>query len=248
MRKLCAVTVALIGSIAALAATSGATTKVATGDTCVANGSGSAYTLTVNLGAGSPQQDGFAVGVKGGNVTKMMIGAVPGKTLTDGLPGGTQQAWIFGSPQGVPGASVTISVSTAAPAKTFTVVPWDQEHQQWFDPFACQVSTLGTQADSAFTIGRRFTYVPATHAWMFTVKVPGPGTVNVSQNGGAKQLIASHRTKVSGGTARVAVGTTTAGRAALAKSGNLKIRLSIEFSPSSGVKPTTKTMAATLAK
>ena len=150
----------------------------------------------------------------------MMIGAVPGKTLTDGLPAGTQQAWIFGSPQGVPGASVTISVSTAAPAKTFTVVPWDQEHQQWFDPFACQVSTLGTQADSAFTIGSRFTYVPAAHAWMFTVKVPGPGTVNVSQNGGAKQLIASHRTKVSGGTARVAVGTTTAGRAALAKSGN----------------------------
>lgn len=248
MRKLCVVTAALIVSIATLAATSGATTKVATGDTCVANGSGSAYTLTVNLGANSPQQDGFAVGAKGGNVTKLMIGAVPGKALTDGLPAGTQQAWIFGSPQGVPGASVTITVGTAAAAKAFTVVPWDQEHQQWFDPIACPVSTLGTKADSAFTIGSRFTYVPAAHAWTLTVKVPGPGTVNVSQNGGTKQLIASHRTKVVRGTARVTVGTTTAGRAALARGGSLKVRLSIEFSPASGVKPTTKTMAATLAR
>src|SRR5689334_2639148 len=88
MRKLLAGTAAAIVSTAALAATSQAASGVATGDTCVANGTGSAYTLTISLTSGAPQQDGFAVGVKGGTVTKLTIGGVPGKAATTGLPAG----------------------------------------------------------------------------------------------------------------------------------------------------------------
>src|SRR6476659_4800238 len=105
MRKLLAGTTAAIVSTAALAAGSQAASGVATGDTCVANGTGSAYTLTISLTSGAPQQDGFAVGVKGGTVTRVTIGGIPGKASTSGLPAGTDRAWLYGSPQGVPGAS-----------------------------------------------------------------------------------------------------------------------------------------------
>ena len=247
MRKLWAGTVAVIALAAALAATSQAVTAVASGDTCVANGNGTSYTLTVSLGAGSPQQDGFAVGVKGGTVTRLTIGGVPGTASTSGLPAGTDQAWLLGSPQGVAGASIALAVTTMGAAKTFTVVPWDQEHQQWFDAVPCPVSSLGVPVGSAFKVANSFAYKAPSHGWTFSVTVPSPGTINVSQAGGSRLLIAQRRTNIGhAGTVHMMVGTTAAGRSALAKSGALKVRLAVEFSPASGSKPTTKTMAVTL--
>ncbi len=249
MRKLLAGTATAIVSTAALAATSQAASGGATGDTCVANGTGSAYTLTINLTSGAPQQDGFAVGVKGGTVTRLTIGGVPGKASTSGLPAGTDRAWLYGSPQGVAGGSVELAVRTSSPAKSFTVVPYDQEHQQWFDAVTCPVSALAPTTTSGFTVGNRFAYHASAGAWTFSVTLPGPGTLDVSQSGGAKLLIAQHRTTVSrAGTMRVSLGATAAGRAVLARNGRLTVRLSIEFSPKSGIKPTTKTMTVTLAR
>jgi len=249
MRKLLAGTTAAIVSTAALAAGSQAASGVATGDTCVANGTGSAYTLTISLTSGAPQQDGFAVGVKGGTVTRVTIGGIPGKASTSGLPAGTDRAWLYGSPQGVPGASVELAVTTSSSAQSFTVVPYDQEHQRWFDAVTCPVSRLGPTTTGGFTVKNGLTYDAGANAWTFAVALPGPGTLNVSQNGGAKLLIAQHRTKVShAGTMRVSLGATSAGRAAIARSGRLSVRLSIEFSPASGSKPTTKTMVVTLTR
>lgn len=250
MHKLWAAAAAVLVAVgAAFAAAAGATSAVATGDTCVANGTGTQYTLTVMLPAGAPQQDGFAVGVKGGSVTKLSIGGIPGKASTSGLPAGTQQAWLGSSPQGVPGAEVPINIhASIANAKSFTVVPYDMAHQTWFDAFACPVSKLANPATAAgFTVSKTFAYNTATRSWGVAVTVPAAGTVNVSQNGGTKQFIFDRRTKVSrAGTARLSLVPTSTGRTTLAKGGMLRVKLSVEFSPASGEKPMTRTMAVTL--
>jgi hypothetical protein len=235
---------------ASFAATAVAARTVATGDTCVANATGTQYTLTVSLPANAPQQDGFAVGAQGGAVTDLTIGGIPGTASTTGLPSGTQKAWLFGSPQGVPGASVTINVQAdTASAKSFTVAPYDQEHQTWFDAFTCPVSDLTKTTAADFTIGNRFAYNARAHSWGFSITVSGAGTLAVSQNGGIKPLIMARRTKVTrAGAAKMTLATTAAGRAALAKTGVLKLRLSVTFSPADGTKPRTRTLSVTLRK
>jgi hypothetical protein len=250
MRRTLSLVAGLLVSAGPLAAISNAAINAPTGDTCVANGTGTAYTIGITLGANSPEQDGFAFGAQGGTVTRVNIGGVSGGTTsTSNLPANTNLAWLLGSPSAVPGASVTVSVTTSGPiSSSFTVVPYDQVHNAWFDPVRCAVSKGTPVPSNKFTIQSRFTYSARAQAWSFFVTLPGPGKVNVNQSGGAKLLITGGRVSAThAGKVKLTLRTTAAGRKALAASGSLKLKLSIEFSPTNG-KPGTKVLTVTLKK
>jgi hypothetical protein len=173
-------------------------------------------------------------------------GVARGKAFTSNLPAKTTAAWLLGSPAAVPGAQVTANVVTNRPVTgAFTIVPYDQQHNTWYDAIACAISKSPVPK-SNFGVQEHFTYSPAIHAWSSFVTVPGPGKVNYSQKGGTKLLIAQGRIAVSRpGTVKIAVRPTPKGREALAASGSLKVKLSIEFSPTNG-KPANKLLSLTL--
>jgi hypothetical protein len=245
MKRLVAAMVLLSASL--LAPTAGAAIKAPTGDTCSANGSGTTYAIAIQLGSDSPQQDGFAFGAHGATITSAKIGGVArGQALTSNLPANTTAAWLLGSPAAVPGAQVTANVVTNRPVTgAFTVVPYDQQHNTWYDAVTCAVSKSPVPK-SNFGVQEHFTYNAGTHAWSTFVTVPGPGKVNYSQKGGTKVLIAQGRISVSNaGKVKIAVRATPKGREALAASGSLKVTLNIEFSPTNG-KPENKLLSLTL--
>jgi hypothetical protein len=228
-------------------ASSAAVTAVPTGDSCVANGSGTAYTITINVGQSSPAQYGYAVGARGGTVTSLQ--GAGGTASTTNLPANTTTAVLLNSTAGVPGASVSLSVKTSRPiASSFVVVPWDQTHGTWFAPLTCAVSRIAATPSSTFTLQNTFTYVPASAGWAVYATLPGSGRVEVAQNGGTKVWIANSRASVSrAGKTKLMVHTTAAGRKALTASGSLKVNLSFEFEPTNG-KPGTRTLTVTLRK
>jgi len=241
---------ALFGVGAAIASTgmlAAGAAAAPTGDTCSASGSGTAYALSIQLAPNSPQQDGFAFGAQGATVTAAKIGGVAkGKSYRTNLPANTTAAWLIGSPSAVPGAQVTANVVTDGPVTGgFTVVPYDQEHNTWFDPVTCALSKSPVPK-SSFGVQSHFTYNAGTHAWSTFVTVPGPGKVNVAQKGGTKVLVSQSRVSVGhAGKAKITVRPTAQGRQALGASGSLKVSLSIEFSPPNG-KPATKVLSLTL--
>jgi hypothetical protein len=237
----------LVVATASAAAVAQGATAVGTGDACGATGTGTQYTLTVQLPSNAPQQDGFAVGVPGGKVTTLTVGGVPGQAPTN-LPAGTDAAWLMGTPQGVAGAEVTVNIqATVQDAKSFTVVPHASQDQTWLAPITCAVSKTSAAAE-AITVGGQFAYDSASHSWHLSVTVPGPGTVIVSQLGGAKLLLTSRAVKATqAGTTRVTLIQTKAGRAAFAMHAMLHLRLRVQFLPvSAGMAPSTKTLTLTL--
>ena len=141
---------------------------------------------------------------------------------------------------------MTANVVTNRPiAGAFTVVPYDQQHDTWYDAITCALSKSPVPK-SNFGVDGHFTYSAGTHAWSTFVTVPGSGKVNYSQKGGTKLLIAQGRVAVShAGRVKITVRTTPKGREALAASGSLKLKLSIEFSPTNGT-PANKIVSLTL--
>ena len=91
MRRMWGLVAALLMFSGLLAAVSDAAVNAPTGDTCVAAGTGTAYTITITLGPNSPEQYGFAFGAQGGTVTGVNIGGVAGGT-TSNLPPNTNTA------------------------------------------------------------------------------------------------------------------------------------------------------------
>jgi hypothetical protein len=230
-----------------LAAAAGAAMRAPSGDTCSANGAGTTYAIAIQLAPNSPQQDGFAFGAQGATVTAAkMSGVVRGQGSTTNLPANTTTAWLLGSPAAVPGAQVTANVVTNRPVTgTFTVVPYDRQHNTWFDPITCAVSTTQVPKRN-FSVSRQFTYNAGTHAWSTFVTLPGAGKLNYSQKGGAKLLLAQGHASVShAGKVKIIVRSTAWGRAALADSGSLRVTMSFEFSPTNG-KPANKLFSITL--
>jgi hypothetical protein len=244
MKRLFGLAAVLSAATGVLAASAPATP---TGDTCSANGSGTAYAIEIQLASDSPQQDGFAFGAQGATVTAAKIGGVAkGTAYTTNLPANTTAAWLLGSPSAVPGAQVTASVVTNRPVTgSFTVVPYDQQHNTWFDPVTCALSKTPVP-QSNFGVQQHFAYNAGTHAWSSFVTVPGPGKVNYAQKGGTQLLIAQGRVATShAGKVKITVHPTAKGRQALTTSGALKIKLSVEFSPTNG-RPATKLLSLTL--
>jgi hypothetical protein len=247
MKGLFGLAVLLSAATGLAAAAAGARTAAPTGDTCSANGSGRTYAIAIQLGSGSPQQDGFAFGAQGATVTAVKIGGVAkGRAYTANLPANTTAAWLLGSPSAVPGAQVTANVVTNRPVTgAFTVVPYDQQHDTWFDPITCALSKSPVPK-SNFGVQRRFTYDARAHAWSTFVTVPGPGRISYAQKGGAELVIAQGRVAVGhAGKVKLTVRTTPKGREALARAGSLELKLSVEFSPTNG-RPATKVLSLTL--
>jgi hypothetical protein len=235
---------------AACAVGAGATTKVASGDRCVATGSGTNYTLVITLPAGATEQRAFAFGAPGGTITNLDTAGL-GTVGTTNLPASTTTALVLNT-AAVPGASVTASVTTSGPIPgPFTVVPSNRDGTTWFDPVVCQ-HAKGTPAPSSkFTAQKKVTYNAATKTWRASVTVPGPGRViyvhrTLAMGGTPKPLVWSGRVAVSkAGTVTLPLKPTPAGRSALTSGGKISLSLNIQFSPTNG-KPANKVVALTL--
>jgi hypothetical protein len=234
-------------------ATSGAVTKAPSGDTCAVNGNGTAYTVAITLGSASPEQGGFAFGAPGVKVTKVTITGTQGTgtQTTTGLPPNTTAGWQLNA-AAVSGASISASLTTSGPATgSFTVVPMDARHTTYLDPLSCAFPGSTASPSNKFTVHRPFTY--SAGAWHSSVTVPGAGKVTFAQklvpsSGTVKPLVQSGKVTASGaGKVKLTLRPTAAGTAALAKSGSIKLSLTIEFSPKGG-KPGNKLLALTLTK
>jgi hypothetical protein len=261
-RRPLAATAALAASTA-LAAPAGAAMHVPSGDTCTVSGSGTAYSVVVNLSPNSPEQGAFALGIPGG--AKITSLGVPegsggggttqgGRSLGTGLPAGTTAGWHLGNAAAVPGASVTLSLTTSAPAPgPFTLVPADATATTWFDRVVCQHPGGSVVPSSKFTPAKRATFDARTSTWRQLVTVPGPGTLNyvhrtLAAKGTPSPLVRSGRVTASkAGRVALVLRLSPAGAKALAASGRVKLDLNIQFSPKGG-KPANKVVSLTLAK
>jgi hypothetical protein len=251
---------AVITAACLYAATAGAAARTASGDTCVVNGSGTTYTILITLPPNAPEQGGFAFGASGVSITNVTVpqtsggagGSGGGSFSTGNLPANTTAAWNLAGPAAVPGSSITASVTTsAALTGTVTVVPANGQHTAYYDPIVCQFPKGTPTPSNAFTVASRFAYDAASGTWRSSVKVPGPGKVNFNQRklkptDSATLLVRSGRVSVSGaGKVTLTLHPTTAGKAALKRSGAIRLNLSIEYSPTNG-KPANKLMKVTL--
>lgn len=250
--------VALVSSCCS-AAISGAAVQTPSGDTCVANGNGTAYTLVITLPPDAQEQGGFAFGASGVKITDVKIPGTPGNggaaragnLSSENLPANTTAMWNL-TTAAVPGSSVTASLTASAAVKgSFVVVPTNAQHTAFYDPIVCQFPKGTATPSSKFTIQGRFVYESATGTWRSSITVPGPGKVNFNQrrvrpSDKTTLLIQSGRVSAGGaGKISLRLRPTTAGRVALRKSGSIKLNLSIEFSPTNG-KPANKLLTVTL--
>jgi len=255
MRRLVGAGIAALTSTGLLAATSGAAIHSPTGDTCVVNGNGTAYTVVINLPSNAPEQGGFAFGASGVKITNARIsdtGGGGGKLSVQNLPANTTAAWILASPSAVPGSSITASLTASAPVTgSFIVVPANSQHTAYYDPIKCEFPKGTPTPSNRFTVQRQFTYDAAQGTWHTFVTVPGPGKLNYGQrktrlSDTAALVVRSGTVSVSGaGKVRLTLRPTAAGKAALKKSRSIKLNLSIEFSPRNG-KPANKLLTVTL--
>jgi hypothetical protein len=248
MRTLCSVGFGLFVSAAFFVAGGAAAPS---GDTCAVTGSGTTYTVVVNLPSNAAEQGAFAFGAPGGVTTSVVAAqSSPGSVLTTGLPASTTSAL---ATEAVPGSSVTASLTTsAAVTGSLTVVPGNSDHTTWFDPIACQSSGTSV-ASSNFTLQKTANYNATTGLWDELVSVPGSGKLIYAQRttvtkGIPRPLIGSGNVTASkSGTVTLALKATPSGIAQLKKTGVLKLSLSIEFTPRGG-RPVDKTVTLTLRK
>ena len=90
----------MVATAALLVASASGTMRVGTGDTCVANGSGTTYTVVITLPSNAPEQGGFAFGAQGVMVKSAKIavgsggggGSGGGTFTTTNLPANTSGA------------------------------------------------------------------------------------------------------------------------------------------------------------
>jgi len=263
MARFGAALLGVLGVAATLAASSGALAYVPSGDTCSVTGTGTTYTVVINIGANSPEQGGFAIGAPGGvkitaiNVAESSGGggtSQGGRPLTTNLPANTSAGWVLGNPAAVPGSSITAGLTTSGPTTgSFTIVPTNTTATTWFDPVVCQ-HPIGTAVPSnKFTAKKTATFDSKSQTWRTMVTVPGPGTLNyvhktLAAGGTPKPLVKSGRVSASkAGQVALILRLTPAGTSALASSGAVKLSLNIQFSPKGG-KPANKVVTLTLKK
>ena len=249
----------MIALAACCVASAGAVVHVPSGNTCSAAGSGTAYTLTINLPANAGEQGGFAVGAPGVKVTNISLpnssggggGSQAGTLSTQGLPANTTAAWLLANPALVPGSTVSASVTTSAPVTGafITLVPANSQHTAYFDAIQCSLTKVAPVSNK-FTVRKAVTYNAATGTWRIPVTVSGPGKLMYSHRtlaagGTPKPLIQTGRVNVKPGSVTLNLKPSAAGRAALKASGSIKFNLSIEFSPTGG-KPANKVVTLNL--
>jgi len=236
----------------AVVATSGAVISAPSGDTCSITGTGTNYTAVINIPTNGVQQGAFAFGAPGGTVTNLAGADGTGTVSRTNLPAGTNVALM--TPAAVPGASVSVTVTTSGPiAGAFTVVPADSAGTTWFDPVVCQHPVGTATPSNKFKAQKTVTYNAKSGVWHEVVTVPGPGKLiythrTITATGTPKPLVWSGKATASkAGPVTLTLKPTPAGLAALKASGRIKLSLNIEFSPTHG-KPANKLIPLTLKK
>jgi hypothetical protein len=250
MKMLCALGGALISTLLAVAP-SGAVRETPSGDTCTATGNGTAYSLAITLPSNAVEQGAFAVGAPGATVTGIKVTGNPGTFSTTGLPAGTSATWRLTDPTYVaPGSEVDAVVTTShSITGSFTVVPatagTNGQAITYLDPIQCGIVKGTAPPSSKFSVQLHFTF--SAGMWHFFVTVPGAGRVTVAGRSSPKLLIRTRTIAVKSGKTRLTIVPTAAGKATLAASGSLKLKLVVEFAPTGG-KSATKTFAVALRK
>ena len=252
MKTLWSVVFGLIASTVVLVTSVDAVAAAPSGDTCSVTGTGTAYTVVVNLPSNSPAQGAFAFGAPGGVSTQVVPAqSSPGSVLTSGLPANTTSGL---ATTAVPGSAVTASLTASGPVSgSFTVVPGNSDGSTWFDPVVCQHAGGTPTVSNKFTVHRPVTYDAKAGVWRERVSVPGPGKViyvhrTIPAAGTPKPLIWSGNVAVSSAsTVTLTLKPTPSGMAALKKAGVIKLKLNIEFSPTGG-KPVNKIVPLMLKK
>jgi hypothetical protein len=252
MKRFWAVALGVFAPAAFLAANSGAVTHAPSGDTCSVTGSGTSYTLVINLPENAAEQGSFAFGAPGAKVMNINAPGTGGALATDNLPANTSAAWHLTAAL-VPGQSLTASLATSAPVTgSFRVVPGDARHTTWYDAVVCAVAKVPVVSNK-FTVHKPFAYNRASGTWRGTVTVPGPGRViynhrTLATGGTPSPLVWSGKvTTWKAGTVAITLKPTPAGRTMLARSGAIKLSLTVQFSPKNG-KPASKLMTLALRK
>ncbi|HWE80599.1 MAG TPA: hypothetical protein VG265_03040 [Gaiellaceae bacterium] len=231
----------VLAPAAILVAASGASPQVATGDSCTATGNGTAYTLNIDLASGV-QQGVFAFGAAEASVTNVNIGGTVGTLSTQGLPSGTTAKWMLNNTISS-GGSLVASLTTSAPAKSFTVVPAaSPTATAYLAPFRCALATKATLPSNAFSTHGQFTY--GAGKWHGRVTVSGPGKVSFGQmfarpsNGlpvkKPRLVISSHLVATKAGTVTINLTPTAAGLAAIKAKGSVSFDLGVTFTPKGG--------------
>ena len=162
---------AFLGSAAGRAA------GAVTGDTCVATGNGTAYTLSIRIPSTAPQQFGFAFAAPGASVTNAVVSGTQGTFSTQKLPTGSSGAWITMTPM-QPGSATASLATTGQVTGKFVVTPASDTSPTYFrDPVLAHERAAPR---TAFTVDRHATYVPANGVWHLAVAISGPGTVHAA--------------------------------------------------------------------
>ncbi len=255
MRSWWTALIALIG--AGFLAGPGGAAPQATGDTCVAAGSGTSYALTVTIPSGAPPQYGFAFGAPQAKVSNVVIGGASGAFSTSSLPASSSGSWITLTAV-MPGTVVANVTTTAAAGGSFTVTPASASTPTYFGPVSCTLAHASLPS-SAFTVDRNLRYVSASHAWRLGVTIAGAGVVSAVEpeptvaTGGSAQVTAKSLVQArklglkSAGKVTLDLRLTSRGQKMIASTGSLHVRLQVTFNPKGG-KSASKMVSLTLKK
>jgi len=230
---------------------------VATGDTCVATGNGTAYTLNISIPSTAPQQFGFAFAAPGSSVTNVVVGGSQGTFTTQQIPAGSTGAWITMTPL-QPG-SATASLTTTGPVSgKFSVMPASDTTPNYFEGLQCAM-VKATAPSTAFSVDRHATYVRSKGVWHLNASISGAGAVHAASPQPsvglgsvmaktATPLVMSHVVALkSAGKVTLTLRPTARGAATLAKKGVLHVRLEVVFDPKGG-QSATKILTLTLTR
>ncbi len=243
-----------------LAQSSGAAVAATpSGDICTATGGGTAYTLSIALGASSAPQSSFAVGASARHVTNITGSGQTGQYGSTGLPPNTTGELTMGNPA-VPGESTSLAVTTSGPVSTqFTLVPQSSPPGTYFAPVTCPLEANTASKNVSFTVNAHPVYSAAAKRWHLIVAIPGAGTVSAkepeptvgtagSASVTAPSLVVAKRVGLkTAGKVTLSLRATPIGQTRLASAGVLTVKLAVTYDPTGG-KSATKLLHLTLRK
>ena len=257
MRGVGSTAVVALTCAAFLGSAAGRAAGVETGDTCVATGNGTAYTLSITIPSTAPQQFGFAFGVPGASVTNAVVSGTQGTFSTQKLPAGSSGAWITTTPM-QPGSATASLTTTGQVSGKFVVMPASDTSPTYLPGLQCALTSAPAPSTS-FTVDRHATYVPGKGVWHLAVSISGPGTVHAASpqptvgvgsvmKKTSMPLVQSHAAGLkSAGKVTLSLKPTARGVKTLAGTGSLHVRLEVVFDPKGG-KSASKVVALTLKK
>jgi hypothetical protein len=243
--------------VSAFAATgASATLQSASGDSCTASGNGTAYTLHITVAPGT-EQFGFAFGVAGATVTKVVIPGENGNFSTRNLAPNTSGAWVSDTP--LTGAPVVSLTTSSRATGSLTVVPFGASQSAYFSSVRCVATGNAPASTGAFAVDPHITYHGTARAWLMVVTIPEGGTVSAAEleattgTGSAKPVTAKSLIQVrrvvsnTGGKVTLTLRATPIGQIGLKANGMIRLKLHVTFDSTTG-KVGSELLALTLRK